>query len=228
LDVHMKIDMKNLRWFLLGLYGVIVVGLFAIAYTRVFKLPYWLWLFAVMLRDDLSLSIGALLAMVISQALFVLCLCTTNLHGPVSRCRAFMPIVLAAFMMTVLVAALFCALIDLFDVQGNIYFLWGFLILLTINWIVWSIALFVKHGEEERYTMARKLLLILILGSLAELLIAIPSFIIAGTRPGWMPNTLSGFGVTSGVFVMLWAFGPGIILVCFARETRKGIAQKNP
>jgi hypothetical protein len=216
----MKIDMKNLRWILLGLYGVIIIGLFAIAYTRVFTLPYWLWFFAVMLPYDLSLSIGALLAMVMSQALFVLCLGTTDLHSPVPTYRAFLPVVLTAFMLTVLLAALCCALIDLFDVQGNIYFLWGFLILLALSWIVWSIALFVKYGEKERYEMARKLLLVLIRGSLLELLIAIPSFIIVGTCPGWFPKTLSGFAVSTGVFVMLWAFGPGIIFMYFARETR--------
>ena len=134
----MKIDMKNLRWFILGLYGVIVIGLFAIAYTRVFKLPDWLWLFAVMLWDNLSLSIGTLLGMVMSQALFVLCLGTTNLRSPVPKCRAFLLIVFVAFMLTFLLAALFCSLIDLFDVEVNIYFLGGFLILLVLSWIVWS------------------------------------------------------------------------------------------
>ena len=174
-----------------------------------------------LLRDDLFLSIGSLLAMVISQALFVLCLGTINLSSPVPRRRAFLPIVLVAFMLTVLVAALCCALVDLFDFLGNIFILWGFFILLALSWIVCSIVLFLKYGREEQYTMARKLVLILIRGSLVELLVAIPSYLIVSPRPGLGQYILSGFAVSSGVFVMIWAFGPGIILIFLKRLARK-------
>lgn len=68
-------------------------------------------------------------------------------------------------------------------------------------------------------------------GSLLELLVAIPSHVIVSRRPGCFVGMFTGLGVSSGITVMLWAFGPGIILLFLRnkhrRESRQKIQQKD-
>jgi NAD/NADP transhydrogenase beta subunit len=211
----MKIDIKHLRWVFLGLYIAIVLGLLAIAYTEEHELPEWLWL----LPEQFGWAIVVVLATVISQALFVFCSGTINLCRPIRKRRLFLPVVLGAFMLTVLAASLFCSLTELFDLGRYSSTVWTFWILVGINWIGWSVAFFVTYRKQDRYALARKLVLILLCGSLLELLVAIPSHIIVRRRPGCFVGLLTGLGLTGGITVMLWAFGPGIILL-FLRERR--------
>jgi hypothetical protein len=227
----MKIDMAKLRWVLLGLYTVIVLGLFGIAFTEVLDLPFWLWPFGEMCGGEPFWTIGVLLATVISQAVFVFCSGTINLCQPIRKRRAFLPVVLTAFLLTVLVVAVFLSLVELIEMDDDAPSVWGFWILIGVNWIGWSIAFLVTYTQHDRYTVARKLLLALFRGSLLELLVAIPSHIIVSRRPGCFVGMLTGLGVSGGISVMLWAFGPGIILLFlrdrYRRESKRRIQQKD-
>jgi hypothetical protein len=227
----MKIDMTRLRWVLLTLYTLIVLGLFGIAYTEALDLPLWLWPFAEVCGDELFWTIGVLMTTLISQAVFVFCSGTMNLCQPIRKRRAFLPVVLAAFLLTVLVVAVFLSLAEVFEMDEDAPLAWGFWILIGVNWIGWSLAFLVTYAQHNRYTVARKLLSALFRGSLLELLVAIPSHIIVSRRPGCFVGMMTGLGVSGGIAVMLWAFGPGIILLFlrkrYRRESRQEIQPKD-
>ena len=222
----MKIDMTKLRWILLGLYTVIVLGLFGIAYADVLDLPEWLWPFTEVCEDDLFWTIGVLMTTLISQAVFVFCSGTINLCRPIRKRRAFLPVVLTAFLIMVLVVAVFLSLAEVFEMDDDTPLLWGFWMLVGVNWIGWSIAFLVTYGQDDRYTLARKLLMALFRGSLLELLVAIPSHIIVSRRPGCLVGMSTGLGVSGGIAVMLWAFGPGIILLFLRKRYRRESKQE--
>jgi len=226
----MKIDMSKLRWILLALYAVIVLGLFGIAFTGALDLPVGLLLFNV-LESEPILTTVVLLTTVISQAVFIICSGTINLCLPIRKRRAFLPVVLAAFLLTVLFVASFFALAELTNVDGDdTYQMWMFWILVGVNWIGWSLAFLITYTKHDRYTFARKLLSALFLGSLMELLVTIPSHVIVSRRPGCFVGIATGLGLSSGIAVMLWAFGPGIILLFLRnkhrRESRQNIQSK--
>lgn len=214
----MKLDIRYLRWVFLALYATIVLGLFATAYVTALPLPGWLWPLEG-LRGHTFWTISVLLVTVVSQALFVFGAGTVNLCRPVRKRRLFVPVVIASLMMTVLIYACFCSLTELFRIGNKELTAWGWA-LIPLSWLGWGFGFFVTYRKEDRYGIARKLVLAVLGGSLVELLVSIPSHIIVSKRPGCLVGLLTGIGITGGLAVMLWAFGPGIVLL-FLRDRHK-------
>jgi len=80
--------------------------------------------------------------------------------------------------------------------------------------------------KTERYKTLRNFITTMLAGSLLSLMVSIPSHIIVSRRPGCFVGMMTSLGISSGIFVMLWAFGPGIIIL-FLREKRKTELRKN-
>ena len=219
----MKIDIKILRWLLLGLYIGVITGLLGTAYSA--NLPSWLppW---ETFQVELFWIIFVLVITVVSQGLFIFGAGTINLCRPIRRRRLVVPVIIASLMMTVLVAALFVSIAELLHVDGENWFIYGFWIIIGLSWIAWSIVFFIRYRDTERYKTLRNLISIIIAGSLIELLAVIPSHIIASRRPGCFVAWLTASGIIGGIAVMLWAFGPGIILL-FLHEKHKAELQRD-
>ena len=199
----MRTDIKILRWIFLLLYIAIVVGLFGFSF----------------LQNEWS-GLLLLIVAVVSQILFIFGAGTTNLCQPIRPRRLLIPVIVASLAMTVLVAGMFCALIELADVDGNGWFTYVFWGVIGLSWIGWSIVFFIWQRRKERYKVIRNLISPLFAGGLIELMVSIPSHIIVSRRPGCLVGIGTAIGITCGVGVMLWAFGPGIILL-FLKERRK-------
>lgn len=211
----MKINMKILKWVFLGLYIAIIIGLLGMFYHHgeylIQKLFWPLFLLAVT---------------VISQALLIFGAGTVNLCTPIRPRRLVLPVIVAAVMMTVLVAAFCFCLAELLYLDDKNWIVYPFWIIVGLSWILWSIVFFIMYRDTERYKTLRNLVAALIAGSLIELLVAIPSHIIVSRRPGCFVGMMTACGIIAGIFVMLWAFGPGITLL-FLRERRKAELQRN-
>jgi len=199
-------EIKILRWVFLVLYIAIIVGLFG-----------------TILHDSLSdggplwPTILLLSVAVVSQVLFIFGTGTINLCKPIRRRRLLIPVMVASLVMTVLVAGMLMAFIELAEGDVNEYLFWGFI---GLNWIVWSIIFFIRQRRTERYKVIRNLIATLFAGSLIELMVSIPSHIIVSRRPGCFVGIGTTIGIACGIGVMLWAFGPGIILL-FLKERRE-------
>ena len=199
----MRTDIKILRWIFLLLYIAIVAGLFGFSF----------------LQNEWP-GVLLLVVAVVSQILFVFGAGTTNLCEPIRPRRLLIPVIVASLAMTVLVVGLICALIELADVDGNDWFTYVFWGVIGLSWIGWSIVFFIWQRRKERYKVIRNLISTLLAGSLIELMVSIPSHIIVSRRPGCLVGIGTAIGIICGVGVMLWAFGPGIILL-FLKERRK-------
>ncbi|OQY06012.1 MAG: hypothetical protein B6I25_04825 [Planctomycetales bacterium 4572_13] len=124
------------------------------------------------------------------------------------------------FWFTAIIAALLCTVLLFFAGLSIICAIWGddisepvFWILvgiLPLNWIGWSVAfcLFSRSMEPESYI--RRLMRWLIGGSILELLIAVPSHIIVRHRDVCCAHGLTAVGLTTGLAVIFFAFGPGL------------------
>ena len=211
----MKINMKILRWVLLGLYIVIVIGLLAMAYQH---------------SDDpherLFWPILMFVATVIAQTIFIFGAGTINLCTPIRKRRLVIPVIIAAVMMTVLAAGITSALGELIFHNAGDWFLYVFWTIIALSWLAWSVIFFIWGMKNEKYKTLRNFISTIFAGSLLTLIVSIPSHIIVSKRPGCMVGLGTALGICSGIFVMLWAFGPGIILL-FLREKRKAELLRN-
>lgn len=213
----MKIDMKILRWVLPGLYVVLVVGLLGMAYSG--RLPGWIPPLEA-LEGKLFWTFIVLAITVVSQAVFILVPGTIDLCRPVRRRRLAAPVLIAALMMALLVAALTLCIVELAELSEPDWFAYVFWAIIGSSWITWSIVFFKKYRDTVRYKALKNLVSTVIAGSLLELLVAIPSHIIVSRRPGCLVGLGTACGIGTGIVVMLWAFGPGVILL-FLREKYK-------
>ena len=211
----MKINMKILRWILLILYIAIVIGIIGMSFHQ-----------GENLNEKLFWPLFLLTVTVISQVLLIFGAGTVNLCTPVRPRRLVLPVIVAALMMTVLVGALCFCLIELLYLDDKKWSVYAFWIIVGLSWILWSAVFFIRYRDTERYKILRNLVAALIAGSLIELFVAIPSHVIVSKRPGCFVGIGTGLGIISGIFVMLWAFGPGVILL-FLRERRKAELQRS-
>ena len=218
----MKINMKVLRWVLLGLYIAIITGLVGMAYI-IGDNP----------KDSLILTIYMFVVTVVAQTVFIFGAGTANLCTPIRKRRLVIPVIIVAVMMTVLVAGITLAIGELLlfreepseetvDWFIDVFF-WT---IIALSWLAWGVIFFIWGMKNEKYKTLRNFISIIFAGSLITLFISIPSHIIVSKRGGCMVGIATGLGIISGILVMFWAFGPGIILL-FLREKRKAELQRN-
>jgi hypothetical protein len=78
-------------------------------------------------------------------------------------------------------------------------------------WLLWGIV-FYRFSRDSGDPIARAVSWML-RGSVLELLIAVPSHVIVRRRHDCSAPFLTSFGITSGIAIMLLAFGPSVLLL---------------
>lgn len=210
----LRSDMKILRWVFLTLYIALLVCLALPFIRKGFDEWFWVIIAAVML---------------ISQGLFIFGSGTIQLCHPIRRRRLWMPVFVAASMLTLLLTALMAALSELFDdslsklfsgMNGNIVFT-AFCMLLICNWLFWGVLLWTYAKRWQRMKTLSRLTGLIFAGSLAELLACVPSHIIVSKRPGCLVGLMTMMGICAGIYVMIFSFGPGIVLLFLRPRYRR-------
>jgi hypothetical protein len=85
-------------------------------------------------------------------------------------------------------------------------------------WLVWGFLFYLLYrGSDDPVTRALKWLL---RGSVLELLVAVPTHVIVRRRHDCCAPAVTGFGITSGIAIMLLAFGPSVALLVKKRMER--------
>ena len=190
-------DMLVLRWVFLALYILIAGGL---------ALLFWN-------EFDETAMLIILGAMVVSQALLIFGTGSIQLCHPIRKRRLVLPIIGAATMMTLLVTGLLAALTELLYLDKLNLSEWTFWGVVAVSWIVWTVLLWQHVAPRPRYAVLARLTSYLLAGSLAELLVTVPSHIIVRRRPGCFVGMATMFGILAGVCVMFFSFGPVIFLL---------------
>jgi uncharacterized protein YybS (DUF2232 family) len=88
---------------------------------------------------------------------------------------------------------------------GQVLAVWAFL------WLLWGF-LFYRHVRDSTDVVSRAVSW-LIKGSVLELLIAVPCHIVVRARGDCSAPAVTGFGITTGIAIMLLAFGPSVLLL---------------
>jgi len=168
--------------------------------------PYWIWV-AVMVACQL-----ALLSVPVRVAS----------RRPVTQ-SALWPTILAAGLMVGALAAAAAFAIDEFIYQledtGN-WLGWCGLVIGMLTWGAWAYVFRRAASIEAPADIVTRQCRLLFRGSILELLIAVPTHIVARHRDYCCAGFMTFFGLTMGVAVMLFAFGPALFYLFAGRWRR--------
>ncbi len=101
---------------------------------------------------------------------------------------------------------------------GGVHVLVEILAIWLISWIVWA-TLFYRYLRGSPHPVAR-LIAWLLKGSVLELLIAVPCHIVVRQRGDCSAPIATGFGIATGIAIMLLAFGPSVMFLFRKRFDR--------
>ena len=167
---------------------------------------YWLWL----------------AIMVISQAALLTVPVGATSRRPVTQ-RSLWPTILAAGLMAggLVIGGIFSIYefatrsIDLTSWHG-----WGTLAAGSLTWVLWTLV-FLRMGRNAEPTdVISKQCRLLLKGSILELLIAVPTHIVARSRDYCCAGFMTFVGLTMGIAVMLFSFGPAVFFLFQERWKR--------
>lgn len=209
------------RWALLVaiLYALIIALLalptILISFVPIFDIKsvaslyiYWQWwlILAVM-----GLAQAALLAVPVRVA---------N-RRPMARIPLIKTVLAAALMMAGLIVGAFFSIFEFgfYDSIGDWVF-WTALVVGIISWCAWAIVFFRLSRRVDAEDLASRLCRYLLQGSILELLIAVPTHIVARCRDYCCAGFMTFIGLTFGMAVMLFSFGPGVFFLFVARWKR--------
>jgi len=165
---------------------------------------YWVWL----------------LVMVLGQAALLTVPVRLSGRRPVSR-KALLPTILASgFMMAALAAGALCALYEFVFQDKGSDISWGVVGMMALTWCLWSL-IFVRLGRtQEPADLVSRQCRVLLKGSILELLVAVPTHIVARHRDYCCAGLMTFIGLVTGISVMLFSFGPAVFFLFVARWKR--------
>lgn len=81
----------------------------------------------------------------------------------------------------------------------------------VVPWIIWAVIFYrMTHDADDAITRAVSWLM---RGSILELLIAVPSHVIVRRRNDCSAPLATGFGISTGIAIMLLSFGPSVLFL---------------
>lgn len=202
--------MRYLGWLFVGLYAALIAGFIC---------------FDASIFEGLPILSAVTIA---SLAVFLFGAGSNNLCRPIRRPRLWMPVAAAALMLTALSAGATLALSELFlvplfpdsdDSNLNACML---LLALLANWLLWGVLLWIYTRRLKRFDILYRLTRFIFAGSLAELLASVPSHIFVMRRGGCFVGISTSLGMIAGMCVMLWSFGPAILLLERSQRRENG------
>ncbi len=140
---------------------------------------------------------------------------------PMARRPLALTVLSAALMMGGLVTGALCSLYEFaFRDKGGNCFGWTALAVGIAAWCSWGLIFFRWSRTAEPEDLVSRLCKCLLKGSILELLIAVPTHIVARCRDYCCAGIMTFIGLTLGMSVMLFSFGPGVFFLFVARWRR--------
>jgi len=216
---------KNWPWLIASLYAVIIIALtlpvtiisfwpyeetlnqnlgeMAISYVHWWQ--FWVWL-AVMVAAQFALL--AVPAKVVNKR-------------PVTHRTIWLPVVASALMMGGLAAGLFLSVAETITQDSLGHFMWwSALGIMVFTWVLWGSIFRRWSNKVEPRNAIEKQCRCLFRGSILELLVAIPTHIVARYRGYCCAGFATFVGIAIGLAVMLFSFGPSVFYLYVERWRR--------
>lgn len=206
-----------------GLYLVLLLTMtmpfLMVAFPQMRQIERMPWEF--FLNVPFPLFLGVVL---ISQFLLIRVPVRLQVGRPVSRSGLWLPILATGFWMGCLLMGGILSAFEYFvtlearEDPGSYWPLWTCLPLLL--WVVWTVVFWRWSGRMDPRALMERQQKWMLRGSVLELLVAVPTHIVARGRADCCAGFLTFFGLTMGVTVMLLAFGPAVFVLFYARWRR--------
>jgi hypothetical protein len=97
----------------------------------------------------------------------------------------------------------------LLDVMGESWFFTTVLGIWIGLWIIWG-GVFYQYYRDSSKALS-EIVAWLLKGSVLELLIAVPAHVVARHRDDCSAPAVTGWGIVTGIAIMLLCFGPGVL-----------------
>jgi hypothetical protein len=171
---------------------------------------WWVWL-AVM-----GLAQAAMLAVPVRAAS----------RRPMSRCPLALTVLAGGLMMGLLFTGAIYSLCEFSfgksvdDGRHAALTDWTALGMGVVTWCGWALIFHRVSRTMEPTDFVSRLCKLMLKGSILELLIAVPTHIVARCRDYCCAGLLTFIGLTLGISVMLFSFGPGVFFLFVARWRR--------
>jgi len=212
--------MKHWAFVVVGLYMLILVVLTVpvtvLALTPKAKvtdivegyghLPYWLWV------GVMGLGQAALLVVPVRVA--------TN--RPVARRSLLWPIVTAGLMIGGLAVGAMYSLYEVAmrDKAFDGWFWWAGIGSGVVIWAVWAVLFYRTSRAANPSDVISRQCRLMLRGSILELLVAVPTHIVARSRDYCCAGFMTLIGLTLGISVMLFSYGPAVFFLYVDRWRR--------
>ena len=182
---------------------------------------FYVWLFSF---SELGVFVAwaIILAILAAQACLLIVPVRIKHQRPKARRGIWFTAIIAALLYTgLLFAAAMSIMMAVYgdDISEPVF--WVIVGILPLNWIGWSVAFCLFSRSMEPESFIRRLMHWLIGGSILELLIAVPSHIIVRHRDVCCAHGLTAAGLTTGLAVIFFAFGPGLYFLYMDRIRSK-------
>ncbi len=160
--------------------------------------------------------------MVLCQVAMLVVPVRVSSKRPVSRRTILAPMILSGLLMGALafggvlsIGEFIVQEAELFDDVGLLALVAGLGL-----WVFWTLLFFnLSEGKDPRNVIA-KLCRRMLIGSILELLVAVPTHIVARYRGYCCAGFMTFVGIVFGLSVMLFSFGPGVFFLYVARWRR--------
>jgi hypothetical protein len=218
--------MKKWAWIVVLLYMAILIAftlptliiLFGLNITDIAldvftKWPYWTGIFILLLSQIALLKVP-----VLSQE-----------KRPITKRILLSPIIAAALMMGLLSGSFLLCLAE--TIKQNDYiknsgqWWWITLFVLIITWVFWAYIFYRKSKNLEPLNLIEKLCRVIFRASILELLVAIPTHILARHRNYCCAGFGTFWGIAFGMALIVFSFGPGVYFL-FVERWKKLHPQK--
>ena len=168
--------------------------------------PYWLWLAIMFVSQVALLSVPVRVASL----------------RPVTRGPIWRTVLAGGLMAGGLAAGAFLSIYEFVvkDRGGSIWLGWVAVVLGILTWCVWALVFFRMSRNVEPGDIVSRQCRCLLKGSILELLIAVPTHIVARYRDYCCAGFMTFIGLTMGVSVMLFAYGPAVFFLFAERWKR--------
>ena len=137
----------------------------------------------------------------------------------VSKRWIIWPIVTALLLMGVMIIAMYLAVQETLEhTEGDQPWHWT-AAYCTVGaiWLVWAFLFGFYAGNRPPRTFMARVVRFLLIGSILELLVAVPTHVLARARGYCCAGFGTFWGLAAGLSVMLAAFGPGVFLLFVRR-----------
>lgn len=219
--------MKKWAWIVVILYAGIIVA---------FTLPTLVILFGLNITDLAIKNIftkwpywAGIFALLISQVALLIVPIRAQEKRPITKRILLSPIIAAAFMMGLLSGSFILCLAETIKqsdyINHSTQWWWLTLLVLLATWLFWALIFYRKSKNVEPLSLIEKLCRVIFRASILELLIAIPTHILARHRNYCCAGFGTFWGIVFGMALIVFSFGPGVYFL-FVERWKKLHPQK--